>query len=47
MSTATDKKKIIDALELTKKALEALAKHKIEEAALKVEELKKRVSGNV
>jgi len=46
MSNQTDKQKILDALELTKKALEALAKEKISEAARRVEELKKKVNQN-
>ncbi len=46
MNNDFDKKKVIEALELTKKALEALAKEKITEAARKVDELKKKVSGN-
>ncbi len=46
MSTSNDKQKILDALDLTKKALEALAKEKISEAARRVEELKKKVTNN-
>lgn len=41
-----DKKKLIDALDKTKKALELLAKSKIEEAAKQVDELKKRVEND-
>jgi hypothetical protein len=43
MELKMDKKKIIEALDKTKKALELLAKSKIEEAAKQIDELKKRV----
>ena len=43
MNNIESKKKLIETLELAKKVLESLAKEKIEEAASKVEELKKRV----
>lgn len=39
----SDKKKLIDTLESTKKILEQLAKDKILDAAHKIEELKKKV----
>jgi hypothetical protein len=41
-----DKKKLIQALEKTKMALELLAKSKIQEAARQVEELRRKVEND-
>ncbi len=41
-----DKKKLIQALEKTKAALELLAKNKILEAAKQIEELKRKVEND-
>jgi hypothetical protein len=42
----SDKKKLIDTLESTKKILEQLAKEKVLDAAQKIEELKKKVQND-